>query len=409
LTAGAFLGTNFWTRGLFCAASIIVISDFIATLFTIFYQRYWYEHRVRPRFGSSFNPKCSVIVPCKGVPKDFGKNLEGFLALEYAPYEVIYVVESENDSAVPTIRSILEKSTQAKLVVAGLAKMCAQKNHNLLAALKNADGPDVFVFADSDIHPGKYWLRELVAPLAEPKITVTTGFRWLHAVKGSVGEMTHSYVNIFMYVLFSVACFFGGVGLWGGSMAIRRKDFEGLGVADRWARAAVDDMCLSQIVLKNGKKAMLVPLCITHTDDLLQTVRGTISWFQRQIMFLKTYQRAIWLFLALPVALSCGALLFLLPFAFIASLFHFHSFLEMGGGAALVLYIGELITVSLYPLLGKMPRFYKFLFLFPMTRLTHVVSYLLTYSTNTISWAGIKYHLTFNGDVAWLERPGESE
>jgi len=409
LTFETILGTNILTKTLFICAGLIVTGDFIVTLFAIFYQRYWYNRVLRPRFGTSFNPSCSIIVPCKGIPKDFGRNLEGFLELGYDPYEVIYVVESEDDQAVPVIRSIVVKDKRAKLVVAGLTRTCAQKNHNMLAALRQTNNPDVYVFADSDIRPAGHWLKEIILPLADEKITVTSGFRWLHAKNGSAGEMTHAYVNIFIYVLFSVACFFGGVGLWGGSMAIRRKDFEELGVAQKWSKAAVDDMSLSQVVMKNGRKAVIVPPCITHTDDLIQTMRGTISWFERQIMFLKAYQKSLWLFLTLPVVLLALALLVLLPFAIIASFTKSHSFLSVGGGAALVFYIGELITVSLYPLLGKMPRFYKFLFLQPVMRLTHVVSYLRTCLTNTITWAGIKYHLTFSGDVASIERPDDEE
>jgi cellulose synthase/poly-beta-1,6-N-acetylglucosamine synthase-like glycosyltransferase len=402
----SLLGDSLFTKVLFFSALAIAFGDFLATLFTIVYQRYWYERIMRPKYGADFSPKCSVIVPCKGIPKDLGDNLKGFLQQDYADYEIIFVVESEQDPAVPTIKSIMEGNPGVKLTYAGLSTSCAQKNHNLLAALNSTSNSDIFIFADSDIRPAKGWLKELILPLADPKVTVTSGFRWLHACRGTTGELTHSYVNVFMYVLFSVACFFGGVGLWGGSMAIRRKDFEEMGVAEKWSRTAVDDMSLSQIVMKNSRKAVVVPPCITHTDDLLQTVRGTITWFERQIMFLKAYQKSLWFFLAGPVSLVVFMLLFLLPFSIVASMSNSRSFLEIGGGAALVFYIGELITVSLYPLLGSMHKFPKFLILQPYMRLAQVLSYFKTLMTNTITWAGIKYKLDFSGDVASIERPG---
>jgi hypothetical protein len=36
-----------------------------------------------------------------------------------------------------------------------------------------------------------------------------------------------------------------------------------------------------------------------------------------------------------------------------------------------------------------------------------VACYGLTLITNTITWAGIKYKLSFNGDVATIKRPGD--
>jgi ceramide glucosyltransferase len=399
------VGASLLTHILFISALVFVIGDILATLFTIFYQKYWYERILRPKFGNSYNPRCSIIVPCKGIPKDLGNNLAGFLELDYNNYEVIFVVESEKDTAVEVIKSIIKGKENAKLVIAGLTSKCAQKNHNLLAAIKNVSEPEVYVFADSDIRPDGHWLRELTIPLADKKITVTSGFRWLHATNCNAGEMTHAYVNVFMYILFCVACFFGGVGLWGGSMAMRKKDFDELGVAEKWSKTVVDDMSLSQIVMKQSRKAVVVPPCISHSDDLLQTVKGTVTWFERQIMFLKSYQKSIWFFVAFPASLLVLFLLFLLPVAVIVSIFGNHTFFGSGGGAALVFYVGELLTVCLYPLLGSMPRFHKFLVMQPLMRFMQIWSYLRTFGTNTVTWAGIKYHMKFSGEVGKIERP----
>ncbi|HEX3020514.1 MAG TPA: glycosyltransferase family 2 protein [Chitinispirillaceae bacterium] len=399
-----FLGTSSFTRVLFIIAAAFAVGDIFATLFTVVYQRFWYDRVMRPKYGDNSKQRCSIIIPCKGLPKDLENNLKGFFELDHSNYEVVFVTESETDPAVAVIRSIMRGKSNVKLAIAGLAKFCAQKNHNLLAALKLVDNPDILVFADSDIRPEPHWLRELILPLASPKITATSGFRWLHAKKGTTGELTHSYVNAFMYVLFSVACFVGGVGLWGGSMAIRRKDFDELGVAEKWASAAVDDMSLSQIVMKNRKKAVVVPPCIVHTDDLIETVKSSVSWFERQIMYLKAYQPLLWL-VAFPFALTGVGLVVLLPFSILASISEHRSFLGMGGGAAVVFYVGEFLTAMLYVLLGTMHRLPKFLLLQPFLRVTQGVSYFKTLLTNTITWAGIKYNINFHGEVVSIRRP----
>jgi ceramide glucosyltransferase len=401
------LGSTAFTRSLFWAACIIVTADFLATIVTVFYQRYWYRKKLRPRFSPDYTPRCAVIVPCKGNNKNLKSNLESFFSLDYPDYLVVFVAESLRDAAVPAIRETILGRPNGYYVTAGISSLCAQKNLNLLAGITQARerGAMIYVFADSDISPGSQWLREIIRPLADRRIVVTTGFRWLHAKKGNVSEWTHNYANIFIYIVFSCAFFLGGVGLWGGSMAIRREDFERLEVAKKWSSAVVDDLSLSQIVHKKRLKGIMVSSCIAHTDELLSSVKSGIAWFERQIMFLKVYFKHLWLFLALPVVIACAMLLLLLPSAMLLSLSDTRTFFGSGGGAALVFYLGELITVSLYPLLGPMPRFHRFLLLQPFIRLTQAASFMGTCTTNTITWSGVRYRLKFFGDVKSVERP----
>ncbi|MCX7725935.1 MAG: glycosyltransferase family 2 protein [Chitinispirillaceae bacterium] len=402
----SIVGETFLMKVIFVGAIIFVGVDVFITLFTIFYQKFLYNSLFRKKVDVSYTPKCTIFLPCKGVPKDFEKNIQGFMKLDYPEYYIIFIVENEKDPATEVIRSVIKDEKRAKLVVAGLATTCVQKNHNLLAGIKSSSNDtEVFVFADADIKPDPHWLSELILPLSNHKITVTTGFRWLHPRKGTLGEMAHFYVNIYMYVLFSFVCFFGGIGLWGGSMAIRKKDFEELGVAEKWSKAGVDDMSLSHLVFKARKKAVIVPRCISHTDDLIPTVKGTIKWFERQIMYLKSYQKKTWLFMAMPFMALGVLLMLLLPISLILSFSTERTFLACGGGAALVFYIGELFTISLYPFLGDVSSMKKFYLYWPVLRFSQAISFFLTLLTNTITWAGVKYKLAFNGDVISIERP----
>jgi ceramide glucosyltransferase len=400
-----FIGPTPLTRYLFIAAIAFVGLDIAATLFTILYQRFWYDRILRPRFKQGYAPRCSIIIPCKGVPKNFGKNLEGFLSLDYPEYSVLYVTETENDPATSIIREIVGRHPNTRLVLAGLSTTCAQKNFNLLAGVKEADDAEVFVFADSDIKPAKNWLRELVLPLSNPSVSVTSGYRWLHSPKATIGEKAHAFSNVFIYILFSVASFVGGVGLWGGSMAIRKKDFENFGVAEKWSRTVVDDMSLSQLVTKKRRKGVVVPASMTHSDELLPTVRATGVWFTRQTMFLKAYFKPIWFIGGMVLCCTATTLFLLLPFAALGALSDERTFLSLGGGAATVMYLGELCALLLYPLIGPMPRFTTLILDMPVVRAMHILSYYKTVFSHKVTWAGVQYYLTFSGNVSRVERP----
>lgn len=400
----ALAGPFLWTRALCVFCCLVVAGMFLSSFFTLLYQRFIYRKLYRPKYDPAFHPKCAVIVPCKGGgTKNYKDNLRSFLEFPYDNYEVLYTVESESDGAVPAIRDVVAGSDKASLVVAGLSTACGQKNHNLLAGVKKARAPDVFVFADVDISPRPEWLSEIILPLSDPGISVTTGFRWLHAERGTLGQQAHFFMNSFLYTLYSTASFLGSVGLWGGSMAIRKKDFEVLGVAARWSETVVDDSSLSQIIKKRRKKSILVPTCITHTDDLIDSVADATRWFERQMMFLKLYQRGLWL-TAMPVIFICLLTLVWLPVAAVVSLITARSFFALGGGPSVVLVAGKFLVDLMYPALGAMPRLGWFMVFQPASLFVFLVSCMRTAFTNTIIWSGIKYHLSFSGRVTSLER-----
>jgi cellulose synthase/poly-beta-1,6-N-acetylglucosamine synthase-like glycosyltransferase len=288
-------------------------------------------------------------------------------------------------------------------VVAGLTDTCAQKNHNLLAALEHAGTPDVYVFADADIEAPPQWLQRLVLPLSDAKVTATSGFRWMIMRSRPRRQQAHVYENNFLYTLFTAACFFGGVGLWGGSMAIRRKDFEELQVAGYWARTAVDDMTLSQLLIKKHKKAVLVPECVMDTEDSIPTLGKAIYWFERQSMFLKAYHKPAWV-PAIPVALVLLALHALLPVSIVLGLVTGEHFFTWGGGAALISLAGDMLSVLLFPLIGTVPRFFRFFFWHILYRSIPLLGFVATLKNNTIMWGGVRYTFDIAGRVTRVQR-----
>jgi cellulose synthase/poly-beta-1,6-N-acetylglucosamine synthase-like glycosyltransferase len=397
-------GANLWTGILFIVAAAASAVLIIATIFTIFYQRFFYNARYRRAYDPSWRPGCIVVIPCKGTPKDLQRNLASFLELDYPDYRVIYTVESQSDPAVPVIQSVIAGSDRASMVVAGLSEKCAQKNFNMLAAIEAHPDAEVYVFADADIGPGADWLAELVLPLSSEKVVATTGFRWLYSARGRTAEQIHSFMNNLLYVVWTFASFVSGIGLWGGSMAIRRRDFEAMGVARRWAETAVDDMSLSQIVMKHGKRAVLVPACVTHTDDTIDSVRAGIRWFERQCMFLKAYNPLTWT----AVIPAVVAMLFLQVWLFGAlalSKCSLERFIGIGGGASVLFFAGIAVVTLLFPLLGSNPTYAKFVIVHPFSAFAMIIGVIRTAFTNTITWAGVKYKLTVTGKVASVNRP----
>jgi cellulose synthase/poly-beta-1,6-N-acetylglucosamine synthase-like glycosyltransferase len=379
-------------------SGIIVVGLWTATCFGIIYHKIIYPKILKPSYFDSYRPKCSVIIPCKGIPQDFEKNINSFNELEYSNYEVIYTVESKIDPAVSIINKILKKNPRASLVIAGITHSCSQKNFNMIAAIEKTNNPEVYVFADSDIKPDKTWLTELIKPLSRNNISVTTGFRWLYSSTGKIGELTNAYHNSLLFILFSAASFIQNIGLWGGSMAIKRREFEEMGVKDYWAKTVVDDISLSKLIMKHSKKSVMVSTCVTPTCDAIQSISKSISWFERQVMFLKAYHKSLWI-AAIILVSSCLYLQFLLPFSLLLAYFTNKTFFSAGGASSLLFILGTMSTAFVYPILGKQPALFRFLIVQPLSLLTLLFGVFKTLFTNTVTWSGFIYKLNFRGIV----------
>src|SRR5208337_245190 len=214
----------------------------------------------RSRPLNDFTPPAAVIIPCKGMETDFESNVSSYLRQDYPYYQVIFTVASVDDPAYQALQTRLENVSKNKrneeaeavgpqerrpccggskdrenggvrtaLVVAGHSELRGAKVHNLLQGLKAVDAKaEVLVFADLDARPARDWLRSLVAPLQDPTVTVSTGFRWYLPGLGFVSHLRAAWDA-------SIATFLGEHEYnfaWGGSMAVRTTDFKRLAVAE---------------------------------------------------------------------------------------------------------------------------------------------------------------------------------
>jgi cellulose synthase/poly-beta-1,6-N-acetylglucosamine synthase-like glycosyltransferase len=321
----------FWVLG------IGLVAQSAAILFGTFnFLRYMRLSRSRPL--NSFTPPVAVIIACKGLEADFESNISSYLCQDYPYYQVIFVVASVDDPAYQLLRTRLGKVSnnkqnkevetvgpqerrpcygaskggengrvQTALVVAGYSELRAEKVHNLLQALKAVDAKaEVLVVADIDARPGRNWLRSLVAPLQNPKITVSTGFRWYLPGSGFVSHLRAAWDALNATYLGDHEYNFA----WGGSMAVRTIDFKRLAVAEQyWANAVTDDTTLARAVYDAGGRIQFEPRCLVASRGEAK-FGAFLSWANRQIIFTRLHLPGLWWFGLAVYVYYCGAMFF---------------------------------------------------------------------------------------------------
>ncbi|MCI0337009.1 MAG: glycosyltransferase family 2 protein [Acidobacteria bacterium] len=259
-----------------------------------------YALRLQPLRPNRYQPKAVIIVPCKDLEHDFEENIRALFLQEYRDYEIIFVTESESDPAYAALSKLIKHCRRsAWMVVAGEAKGRGQKVHNLCAAIEMLNSIDrraeVLVFADSDARPTRQWLAELVAPLGDTTIGATTGFRWYlpaRAARWFGGRFATLLLSVWNASALSLLGERSGFA-WGGSMAIRRENFEKLGIRRRWQGAVSDDYVLTAAIHEAGQRIKFIPQCLvaSYADA---TLKELLEFTTRQIRITRVYSPRVW-------------------------------------------------------------------------------------------------------------------
>jgi cellulose synthase/poly-beta-1,6-N-acetylglucosamine synthase-like glycosyltransferase len=269
---------------LFLILGILAITAEVFLISAWILPRFLYEIKEKP----GYHPKTCIIVPCKGVEKNFKENIEAICNQRYNNYETVFVIDSMKDPAYRVLNKLFRYNPKVKIKTSNALDGCSGKISALITGVRAAGNVDIYVFADSDIKPHRDWLSHLTSPLQDKKVGATTGYRWFfpYNVKSlllSTWNMAGS-ASLF-YPMLNFA--------WGGSTAITRALFHELDIETRWKNGYSDDLILTKAVKKAGYQVRFIPQCIVESpiDD---TISSFIRWGTRQFMWVRWYYPSAW-------------------------------------------------------------------------------------------------------------------
>ena len=279
-----------WIWGLACIAALL--QGVLLGLHTWEHRRFARRRRSDPRPVDQTS-RVALLSPCKGLDLQLESNLRHLLRQNYQNYEVIFIVESDTDPALTVIERLIQQESQvpARVIIAGRATQTGQKIHNLaIATAQLGAGVDILAFVDSDICPEPDWLGRLVARLSRPESGAITGYRWFVPVR-------FTFANCLLYsVNASIAALLGSGGqsiVWGGSWAIRRSDFESLGIRESWQGTISDDLVATRAIQAARLSIEFEPVCMTESP-MDYSFCGLGSFLRRQHMIGRIYAPRIW-------------------------------------------------------------------------------------------------------------------
>lgn len=276
-------------------AAVLIYFSFQSLRGGAAYLNYFKQEIAKPT--SDFAPFSTIIAPCRGLDEDLEKNLAALFRQDFPAYEIIFVVDSADDEALPVIEKAIsaqgKNQAAAKIIMAGKAAGESQKVHNLRAAVKHvAAHAEVFVFVDSDARPDHNWLKNLIAPLADTQIGAATGYRWFISPAGNFASELRAVWNA------SIASALGAQKnknfVWGGATAMRRAVFEKLDIKKRWRGTLSDDFTITRAMKEADLEIYFVPQALTASVENC-SMRQLFEFTTRQMKITRVYAQDLWI------------------------------------------------------------------------------------------------------------------
>jgi ceramide glucosyltransferase len=218
--------------------------------------------------GKPFTPPISNLKPVRGLDPDAYENFASFCKQDYPEYEIIFCVGDDGDPALPIIEQIKKDFPQTKIrVLFGSGRVAANDKVAKLARMSSEAAYEHLVISDSDVRVRPDYLRQVIAPMADPKIGAVTclyvslGDKTFIENLQTVGMISDFYAGLM------VARELDGVKFaLGPTIATTRTQLAGFGGYAAIENRPGDDLLVGRLIAEQG-----------YTIDLSSYVVETVS------------------------------------------------------------------------------------------------------------------------------------
>ena len=232
-------------------------------------------------------PRTAIVLCLRGRDPFLEKCLESLLKQDYPDYQLHVVVDNRQDPAWQVAESLANRYGADRVCIETLDERrdtCSLKCSSVTQAIGRLDESfQVAALVDADTMPHPSWLGELTAPLADEHIGAATGNRWYMPGTGSWGALVRYLWNaaaVVQMYWYEIA--------WGGTLAVKRKVIDELGLLDRWRHAFCEDTMLCRQLGKHGLRVKFVPsLMMVNREDC--GLGACLSWIRRQLLTARLY------------------------------------------------------------------------------------------------------------------------
>jgi ceramide glucosyltransferase len=344
--------------------------------------RFFLATRAEVDKTGEFRPPVSNLKPVRGLDPEAYENFASFCRQDYPDYEILFCVGDASDPVFPILQQLVQEFPERQIrIVIGSGRTATNDKVAKLARLVEEASHEYLVISDSDVRVGPDYLKNVIAPLANPKVGATTCFyvpieesTWVERLQ-DVGMVSDFYPGIL------VAKQLDGVKFaLGPTIATTRTRLQSFGGYASLENRPADDLLVGRLIAEQGYEVDLLPYTISTVADyqsLNELFHKRLRWITVMRHMRPWGHFGLVFTLGLPWALLAVALL---PKLSIAA-----SYL---GGYLIVRGVLTLI-VGTWGL--KQPGIWKKLALIPLWDGMASLIWLTSFTRKTIRWRGRDY------------------
>ena len=266
----------------------LLLAGYAASVFNRQLRKHPPKEIGQPKDPEAIQGRAAIFLAVRGSDPSFRNCIQSLLSQDYEDFEIHVIVDDQTDPAWNIVKEFQGKVADGKLIVNKLPApqmtcglKCSALNYGIT---KVSSAVRYFAFVDSDVVVYSTWLSELLAPLADETIGVTTGNQWFEPDSSRIGSLLRSVWHagaIVPTIMYSNP--------WAGSIAMRRADFETAGLAELWTSSIVDDGPVREAFAGIGKRIELVS-AVTLINRESCSARYTAQYVRRMLTWSKLYE-----------------------------------------------------------------------------------------------------------------------
>ena len=357
---------------------------------------YFGRLRKLPPLDRLFAPPVSILKPVRGLDHHAYENFASFCDLDYPDYEILFAVADADDPIIPIIEK-LQRSypNQSIRLIVGVEQLGITLKTNSLVRLAREARHELLVINDSDVRVEADYLRDVVAPFADPRVgCVTAFFRGLTdggfiTDVDAVGVPTDSSASTLVAKIIGQLDFALG---W--TMATTKARLAEIGGFESLVNHHSDDFALGNEIFKRGYRIELMrkPVWMVFPRE---TLRDFFNHELRWSILLKNLRPGGYSAMAMTFGLPWAVLVALVVPSFAVAVSYF--------GAYLVLRLAVAWTIAVWGL--RDPVVSRRIWLVPVRDALNFCVYVASFFSNTVCWRGIPYRVQGRSFVPLTGRP----
>jgi ceramide glucosyltransferase len=241
---------------------------FIYYLLVIFSSwRYFAQPRKPP--DPSFTPPVSNLKPIRGLDPDAYENLASFCRQDYPDYEILLCVDPEDTAVVAVIDRLKANFPDRRIrMLRGSGRIATNDKVAKLARMVAEAEHEVVVISDSDVRVRPDYLRQVTAPLQDPRVGAVTCFYAPTGIKTFTDHLQTTGMVSDFYAGVLVDWQLEGIKFaLGPTIVTTRTHLAGFGGYASIENQPADDLLVGRRIAEQGYEVVLLPYIIETVPD----------------------------------------------------------------------------------------------------------------------------------------------